>query len=183
MNKITLFLSLFTLSVGAGAELFKASDRGNILSKDANEFSCVLDSKTKLVWEVKSSKKGLQDKQNTYTWFDGDSGVENGKYSHNCNWGENCNTAAFVNAINNENVCKINSWRLPSEAELRTLIVYGDEDLLINTNFFPNTKLKSYWSSDQMDENIAIDVPFFYGGVKSSDKSFDAHIRLVSDAK
>jgi len=42
--------------------------------------------------------------------------------------------------------------------------------------------LKSYWSSNQLSNNIAIDVPFYYGGSQSSDKSFDAYVRLVSDA-
>jgi hypothetical protein len=33
-----------------------------------------------------------------------------------------------------------------------------------------------------VNTQIAVDVPFFYGGSKSSDKSFDAYIRLVTDA-
>jgi hypothetical protein len=61
-------------------------------------------------------------------------------------------------------------------------MLYGDEDLLINQQFFPNTQLKSYWSSDQLNDDIAIDVPFFYGGSKSADKSFDAYVRLVTNA-
>ncbi|WP_238924435.1 DUF1566 domain-containing protein [Candidatus Vesicomyidisocius sp. SY067_SCS001] len=109
-------------------------------------------------------------------------GVSNGDYSHHCHWGKNCNTQAFINVLNIVKLCKQNTWQLPSESELRTLLFYGDNDLLINLLFFPNTKGQSYWSSDEQDINIAIDVPFFYCGSKSSDKSFDSYIQTVSNA-
>ena len=177
-----LFLILTLITSVASAQLFKVSDQGAILNNTSSKHRCVLDDQSKLVWEVKLAAKGLQNTQNTYTWFDGHSGVQNGDYSHNCHWAEQCNTQAYVESINKINLCKQSTWHLPTEAELKTLLVYGDEDLLINQDFFPKTQLKSYWSSDQLNTHIAIDVPFFYGGSKSSDKSFDAYVRLVSDA-
>lgn len=182
MHKIIIFLSFFIYILAANAQLIKVSAQGDILDRQAKNHRCVLDSQSKLAWEVKLNNKGLQDANNTYTWFDGKSGVNNGDYSHHCHWGKNCNTQAFIDALNQTKLCKQSVWRLPSESELRTLLVYGDNDLLVNLNFFPNTKRKSYWSRDEQDIDIAIDVPFFYGGSKSSDKSFDAHIRAVSDA-
>lgn len=170
------------MAIGAYAQLIKVSGQGHILKKSDTNHRCVIDDQSELVWEVKLVEKGLQDTNNTYTWFDGKSGVENGDYSHNCHWGENCNTQAFINAFNTEKLCQQTTWRLPSEKELKTLLLYGDDALLIDKDFFPNTKLKSYWSSSEQDVNVAIDVPFFYGGSKSSDKSFDAHIRAVSNA-
>ncbi len=106
---------------------------------------------------------------------------DNGDYSHHCHWGKNCNTHVFINALDIVKLCKQNTWRLSSESELRTLLLYGDNNLIINLSFFPNTKRKSYWSSDEQDTNIAIDMLFLYGGSKSSDKSFDAYIRAVSN--
>ncbi|ABL02395.1 conserved hypothetical protein [Candidatus Ruthia magnifica str. Cm (Calyptogena magnifica)] len=182
MHKIIAFLSFFACVSIVNAQLIRVSAQGNILENEFKNHRCVLDQHSKLVWEVKLSDKGLQDTNNTYTWFDGKSGVDNGDYSHHCHWGKNCNTQAFINALNTVKLCKQSAWRLPSESELRTLLIYGDNDLLINPDFFPNTKRKSYWSADEQDVNIAIDLPFFYGGSKSSDKSFDAHIRAVSDA-
>ncbi len=181
MNKFFIILSIVIISLTANAKLYKISPRGDVLKNNAQDFICILDDKSKLIWEVKTNNKGLQNTANTYTWFDGKTGVENGDYSHNCNWGNNCNTRAYIKALNASNLCKQSNWRLPSESELKTLLIYGDENPLINTNFFPNTKLKTYWTIDEIDENIAIDVPFFYGGVKSSDKSFDAHIRAVAN--
>ncbi len=182
MHKIIVFLSFFIYILTANAQLIKVSAQGNILESESKNHRCVLDQQSKLVWEVKLNDKGLQNTDNTYTWFDGKSGTDNGNYSRHCHWGKNCNTQAFINALNTTKLCKQSTWRLPSESELRTLLIYGDNDLLINPYFFPNTKRKSYWSADEQDVNIAIDVPFFYGGSKSSDKSFDAYIRAVSDA-
>ncbi len=182
MNKVITLFIITVLSINAHAQLIKVSEQGLILKSDDVTHRCVIDDESELVWEVKLLDKGLQNTQNTYTWFDGKSGVENGDYSHNCHWGESCNTQSYINGLNAEKLCQQATWRLPSEQELKTLLIYGDDELLINKHFFPNTQLKSYWSSSEQDDNIAIDVPFFYGGSKSSDKSFDAHIRAVSDA-
>jgi hypothetical protein len=178
--KFLFVVGLSIMSV-SNAQLFKVSNQGNILSSVSLNHSCVLDDNSQLMWEAKLNTKGLQNSKNTYTWFDTKTGTENGDYSHNCNWTKGCNTQAYVNAINTAKLCKQNNWRLPTEDELRTLLVYSDDDLLIDKNFFQHTQLKSYWSSDQQNTDIAIDVPFFYGGSKSSDKSFDSYVRLVRD--
>jgi hypothetical protein len=52
MNKTILFINLI-LSIGINAKLFKVSDQGNILKHNAQDWSCVLDDQSKLVWEVK----------------------------------------------------------------------------------------------------------------------------------
>jgi len=185
MNKIYLLLTLFFLSFAVSAKLIKISNTGTQLQGSFAPWSCVIDDKAKLMWEVKVSKKSLQDAQNTYTWFDGISGVENGEYSRNCQWGEGCNTQAFIQALNQSSLCQSSNWRLPSESELMTLLVYNDDNPLINLNYFPNTQPKPYWTSmgHKDDDDVAIDVPFFYGGTNGSDKSFDSYIRAVSDVK
>lgn len=182
MTKIPILISLILLSMSIHAQLFKVSEKGNILKTNNAKHRCVIDDKSALVWEVKLNKKGLQSAQDTYTWFDGKTGIENGDYSKNCHWGRACNSQAFIQALNKIKLCEQTTWRIPSESELRTLLVYGDQDLLINTKFFPNTQLKTYWSSNESSADIAVDVPFFYGGSKSADKSFDAYIRAVSNA-
>jgi hypothetical protein len=144
---------------------------------------CAFDNETGLFWEVKSAKKGLQSAMNTYTWFDGKTGVENGKYSQNCNWGESCNTQLYIKVLNDIRLCGQDNWRLPSEAELSGLLKYGDDEVLIDKKIFPNTQKSAYWSADSIDEDIAQDVVFFYGGTPGTDKSFDGYIRAVSYAK
>jgi hypothetical protein len=182
MNAKFLGLMLMLMASFSNAQLLKISNEGEPLPNFSTLQRCILDNQSKLLWEVKSSEQGLQNTLNTYTWFDGKTGQENADYSHHCHWGEFCNTQAYVAAINEMSLCARTNWRLPTHGELQTLLLYGDEDLLINPDFFPNTQLKSYWTGEQLNANIAIDVPFFYGGSKGSDKSFDAYIRLVSDA-
>ena len=185
MNKLSLFFITLCLSTLVSAKLIKVSSAGISLQDSNQQWACVLDDKTKLMWEVKRSMKGLQDNQSTYTWFDGSSGVENGEYSRNCHWGEGCNTQDFIQALNTSNLCQSTNWRLPNESELNSLLVYNDNNPLINTHYFPNTQSKSYWTSATHGQNtdVAIDVPFFYGGTNGSDKSFDSYIRGVRDVK
>ena len=96
MNK-ALILSLFmSFSNIAIADFVKLSNEGEILDFENSNWSCVLDQKTSLVWEVKGEKEGLQYTMNTYTWFDGDTGRKNNMYSNNCYWGEGCNTQSFI---------------------------------------------------------------------------------------
>ncbi|MFL2508108.1 MAG: hypothetical protein ACJ0HV_01340 [Candidatus Pseudothioglobus sp.] len=92
MRKALLLLLMLLLSISVYAELHKMSDSGDTLALESESWSCVLDDETSLVWEVKSEKKGVQYALNTYTWFDGESGRDNGTFTKNCYWGKNCNT-------------------------------------------------------------------------------------------
>ena len=87
---------MLLLSISVNAELHKISDSGDTIALESESWSCVLDDETSLVWEVKSEKKGIQYALNTYTWFDGESGRDNGTFTKNCYWGKNCNTQSFI---------------------------------------------------------------------------------------
>ncbi len=157
MNK-ALILSLFvTISNIAIADFVKLSSEGKVLDFETSNWSCVLDQKTSLVWEVKSETEGLQYSMNTYTWFDGDTGRKNNMYSKNCYWGEGCNTLSFIDDINEAQLCTYNNWRLPTRNELKTIInYYGDDDILIDLDFFPNTQMGTYWTSMTAKDNPSL---------------------------
>ena len=74
MRNTLLIPLMLLLSVTVKADLNKMSDSGETIAPDSEVWSCVLDDKTSLIWEVKSEKKGVQYALNTYTWFDGESG-------------------------------------------------------------------------------------------------------------
>ena len=185
MKKFLLLPLLYLMSISALAEMHKVSDSGEILALDSEAWSCVLDDSKSLLWEVKNEEEGIQYSLNTYTWFDGESGRDNGTYTKNCYWGKNCNTLSFTADINKANLCGYSDWRLPSLDELNTIVAYyGESDTLINTNFFPNTQKNTYWTSDSVTNSpkLAFEVPFFYGGSKARQKTIDTFVRLVRSA-
>jgi len=95
-------------------------------------WACARDNKSGLTWEVKTTTPGLHASANTYTWYnrnekaksamegkqDGGKGKENGG---NCT-GSNCDTEAFVAAVNAEHLCGSSDWRLPSKDELGSIV-------------------------------------------------------------
>jgi hypothetical protein len=185
MSKIITFFIILFLAFYANAKLIKVSNSGKLLENNSSQWNCVFDDKTELIWEVKTDKQGLQNKNNTYTWFEDESGEQNGKYSNSCDWGSNCNSKKYIIELNKTGLCNSSNWRLPTEKELSSLLFYSDYNPLINTDYFPNTQAKYYWSSTSHNKNpsVAIDIPFFYGGKRGSDKSFNSHIRGVAKFK
>jgi len=184
MNKaliLSLFMSISNIVI---ADFVKLSNEGEILDFESSNWSCVLDQETFLVWEVKSETEGLQYTMNTYTWFDGETGRGDGMYSKNCFWGKGCNTQSFVDDINEAQLCSYSNWRLPTRDELKTIINYYGDDILIDLDFFPNTQKETYWTSMTAKDNpsLAYEIPFFYGGSIVREKSIDTYIRLVRSA-
>ena len=185
MRKTLILPRMLLLSISVNAELHKISDSGETIALESESWSCVLDDETSLVWEVKSEKKGIQYALNTYTWFDGESGRDNGTFTKNCYWGKNCNTESFIKDINKAELCSYSDWRLPTREELNSIVdYYGESDLLIDADFFPNTQMDSYWTSVSVKSNpkMAFEVPFFYGGSMARDKTIDTFVRLVRSA-
>ncbi len=183
MLKLLSFFVLLNFSISANAKLVKINEHGHTLPASTTIWACVLDTNTKLMWEVKTLDNSLHNTKHTYTWYQDKQGINNGEYSHNCNWYDFCNTDLYVDINNRSLFCGHKNWRLPTHNELKNLQVFGEQDPTINTNYFPNTQPKTYWSStlDTKDKELVLDVPFFYGGYTGSEKQFDAHIRLVRD--
>lgn len=179
---LSLFMSVSNIVI---ADFVKLSNEGEVLDFENSNWSCVLDQKTSLVWEVKGETEGLQHTMNTYTWFDGDTGRKNNMYSKNCFWGEGCNTQSYIDDINEAQLCTYNNWRLPTRNELKTIInYYADDDILIDLDFFPNTQMGTYWTSMTAKDNpsLAYEIPFFFGGSIVREKYIDTYIRLVRSA-
>ena len=185
MKKALILSFVMSISNIVIADFVKLSNEGEILDFQNSDWSCVLDQKTFLLWEVKDEKEGLQYTMNTYTWFDGESGRDNGTFSKNCYWGKSCNTESFIKDINKAELCSYSDWRLPTRDELNSIVdYYGESDLLIDADFFPNTQMDSYWTSVSVNSNpkMAFETPFFYGGSMARDKTIDTFVRLVRSA-
>lgn len=151
---------------GNGFKLTKLDAKGKALPDNATEWSCVRDERTKLVWEVKSNDpKSPRWKKNEFA-LQIKGGVqphsEDIKYAQKTNKSGINTTEQYQDMVNKEQLCGINTWRLPTLNEQFDLLDFGstakdtDGNLIgLNTHYFPNTEAGYegygwYWSSSFM---------------------------------
>src|SRR5690554_4284934 len=105
-------------------DLTKLDENGDQLPDDADHYACVRDNYTQLVWEVKNDKSYTENLHSgiaRYLWYNSDSET-NGGFEGISSTGndkiycfiEPCNTEKFIEAVNEENHCGLNNWRLPT---------------------------------------------------------------------
>jgi hypothetical protein len=180
----------------------KISNSGAVLPDNAtlgggaNDWACTKDNKTGLIWEVKTDDDGLRDKDWVYSWYkpNGDNGGSVGYTDIDkiygvpkCSTKDNCNTDAFINAVNSKSLCGKKDWRMPTIDELKGLLAIEstinqplNELLSIDANYFPNTNFW-YWSSSPNADGSshAWLVYFGYGNSDNHFKDFNHFVRLV----
>lgn len=142
---------------GEGAQGFdftKIAADGSALPMEAEEWSCVRDNVTGLVWEVK-----LADSESfrfAYHMFG---------YAENMLCGDTtrCTPTGFIEELNERGLCGANDWRLPSRSELLSIYDYDQplpapDATLFNAPGVSEIEgsgvLSSFWTDD----------PLLYGG-------------------
>ncbi len=152
------------------------------------EDDCVLDQFIGLVWEVKSDRPGLRDWRNTYSWYDPDEAYEGeldyrGVSNGGTCVGSECDTSAYVKAVNATGYCGHNDWRLPARDELGSISDPRKQDNppTINLKYFPYTQTEEYWSSNdyQFQYDAAWRWSFRTGLDRVDWKATPARVRLV----
>lgn len=166
------------------AAYIKYDSNGNLIEADEKQWSCVFDTKSGLMWEVKSREDSLRYPENLYSWYSPEyntlQGVTDGG---RCKGGIACDTHSYVEAMNRKKFCGHNDWRLPTDKEMLGLVSYesGPNNIKIDTSFFPNTLPSWYWtaSSNESHPEYAWYVLFKNGLPLNGLKENPKHIRLV----
>ncbi len=181
--------------IGAGAAGFdftKLDHQGKPLPADAPLWHCVKDNHTGAIWEAKQTT-GLHSATHTYTWYNPNNVVNGGHPGHKnggvCTDSE-CDTLAFVKAVNEAGLCGLNNWRLPDINDLLSIVHFAtpDDKLMIDQQYFKYTQPASYWSGQAFVGEYLLDafalneaMSFhFGGGLQNMFKKDQNHVRLVS---
>ena len=126
----------------------KVDQNGKPLHAWSGPWSCVCDTQTGLLWEVKNDGEGIHDGYWSYSWFDGKTGEPN---KGDCYFEEQrCDTLDLIRRANMEKTCGYSDWRLPTTAELQSLIFEQTRpgEPMIDKTYFPHSKRGDYWTQD-----------------------------------
>ncbi|MFO7285293.1 MAG: DUF1566 domain-containing protein [Gammaproteobacteria bacterium] len=177
----------------AGFDFLKISHAGIPLPPDAalgpaeSDWACTLDNVTGLLWEIGPDEPGsLRDRTSTYSWYSTDSAT-NGGYEGVADNGvcslSDCNTQAYVEAVNAVGLCGFHDWRLPTAGELASIVHHGRTTPAIDTNYFPDVPADGtpYWTSTPFaaDATTAWGIDFMDGVLLYAGKAARFRVRLV----
>jgi len=150
--------------IGAGAggrDYTKIANNGSTLAAGAplganpGDWACTKDNTTGLTWEVKTNTPAdLRYQFHAYAWHSTDGATNGGDAgsagTDTCSAtlpSGQCNTQAFVTAVNTQQLCGFSDWRLPSHRELLTLVYLDGSAPTIAPDYFPNTLPDPFWSA------------------------------------
>lgn len=160
-------------------------------TNDGSDFAnkpwvCVKDNQTGIIWEVKRTEPGLQNINNTYTWYDQDPN-SNGGWAGNANGGvctgSNCDTESYIKAVNATKLCGFTDWHLPSRFELNTIVdtsIFFPGPTLPKA-YFPESLAGKYWTDTTFKTRRAGAWVwrFDYGNDYVVEKSEPLNVRLL----
>lgn len=187
-------------SDGAHGFVYRKIDQaGQPLSADADNWQCVLDEISGLLWEAKQGgdgvygNQGLHDADDVFTWYNtdirtngGNIGDWNNKYQQCAGYAEDrpetyCNSGEYVSRVNTQGWCGFTDWRMPTQAELASLVHFGRTVPAIDINYFPNTQNEFYWTNTPTAgiKTTAWAINFRFGYSASVRHSNSRSVRLV----
>lgn len=146
-----------------------------------NGHDCIKDSTTGLIWEQKTNDYSIRHKDNTYAWYE-PSDKANGGNAGNTNDG--LNTHEYIKQLNAMNYCGYSDWRLPNVAELRSIVDFGKEGVVI-APIFTHSLPYFYWTSspDASHKDYAWAISFHNGDDSYYNKNQSHYVRAVRSDK
>lgn len=172
-----------------------AADDGRFVRLDANgqplpetsrvsTWPCVLDRHSGLIWEVKTRRPGLHQRDRGFSWRQ--TPRDDGALSAGTCDTPPCTTQGLLQAVNHHGWCGAHDWRLPQREELRSLVDYAipSPGPTLDRRFFPNTQPQFYWSATPSanDAGEAWGIGFAFGFDYAYPKENRLPVRLVRDA-
>lgn len=195
------FANNVVTKVGQGIDAFdftRLNSNGDPVDTPTNTWSCVRDNLTGLIWEVKAiDQASLHYHNQNFTWyqedFNGNLPGDRNTNSNACNISSReCNTQAFLNAVNQQGLCGFFDWRIPTHQELQSIVHYGKAQLpLVDTGFLPHWGDAQggnlwYWTRQSGADGLRAEearsawaIDFNSGVDNLLSKSSDAKLRLV----
>lgn len=145
-------------AVGKGEASFnftKLDQQGSQLDDSAENWQCVLDNTSGLIWEVKSpvGNGDLQDALFSYSWRDDAYPDYSVSDQGECDY--ECDTQSYLARLNQQKLCGFDDWRLPSKVELHDIVNYQSIQPTIDQAFFPHTQNAFYWTNSIDTDDIA----------------------------
>lgn len=133
----------------AGFSFTKISAAGKELPLNASQWTCIKDNVTGLLWENKTNNGSLHDKNRSFSFY-------NQAFNPKGEYGTDTDVSGFINTVNNEVLCGLTNWRLPSNEELQGIANYGFPlpGPAIDQNFFSNTTNTAFWTSSPFPRDI-----------------------------
>jgi len=164
-------------------DYIKYDVNGNRVDESSEKWVCVQDTTSGLMWEVKTNDNSLRNTNNLYTWFDPNTVLKGKPDGGRCKGEAACDTSSYIQAMNKQNFCGHDDWRLPTREEMMRLVNYGNivNNVKIDTRYFPETLPSWYWtaSTNNSRPDFAWYV-LFKNGIPLNDlKEHPKHIRLV----
>ncbi|AQS36711.1 Protein of unknown function (DUF1566) [Shewanella psychrophila] len=153
----------------AGFSYLKLDAKGEALVADAQQWSCVKDLNTGLIWENKAADgASVQDKDHLLVYIKDDRAVIEGEVSEaSCDDANGiCTIAQYKTYLNEleekQGLCGVKDWQLPTFDQLYSLVNFASTDsgsddvqMAVDIKFFPNTADNDYWTSTPSVENYA----------------------------
>lgn len=159
---------------GEQGRFIKMDAKGRPLPASANEWACVQDRKTGLIWEAKT-RGTLRHAMHAYVHI-GDVAA--------CPF-PGCSVDAYVKLVNDGRLCGRSTWRLPRRVELVAIVNHdhAPDAPSIDVRFHPHTMKGRYWTSSTFEHDASrmwtVNFADGYDVSQSMDKP--AHLMLVSE--
>ena len=173
----------------AGFDYSKLDEHGQPLPAGAADWRCVRDNFAGLEWEIKrDDPTDLRHRGHRYSWLDrrnDHNGGEPGLADGGSCQGSPCDTESYVEAVNDQRLCGVSDWRLPTRAELASLVNSGRSQPALADELFGDLEADAYWSATPLapDPTQAWTVEFDSGIVSTASKTLTLPVRLVREVK